>query len=468
MNDTRSTSDDGRLVRLVFWGLVAVVAWVPLPLASNRPWAWSLLALGIGALLTGWAVATLTRRHLVRLGWARLGVPMVLLGASFLWFMVQASPLAPSAWHAPLWDSAAATLGLRSLPGAISVDPAASAAGAMRLLAYGGVFWLAAQYGRDPDDARRLLWAVSFITFAYALYGLVAHLSGNETILWFAKWAYRGDLTATFVNRNAWGIYAGIGTLTVLTLMVRLAERSQSAGLGGRTAVIHFFDRMHPAFWALAFAWVTLATALALSHSRGALASTVLGTAVLLGGLSVGTGWRERRRGLAIAALLLIAAGFAVIEVSGRGTLGRIVALAGEGTGREPIHALVWRAIADTPWTGRGLDTFPQVFYAYRDSSIPWDSPRYDKAHGAFLELALEAGWIAFAAIVAALAWVIGVLAVGVVRRRRRAIYPCLGLAASALVGVQAIYDFGIQMPAIAVTYFTLMGVAFAQSFRTR
>lgn len=468
MDDARSANDDGRLVRLVFWGLVAVIAWAPLPLASNRPWAWSLLSFAIGVLLTGWAVAALTRRSLVRLGWRTLGVPAVLVACSFIWFLVQASPLAPPAWHAPLWQSAAATLGMTALPGAISVDPTASAGGAMRFLAYGGTFWLAAQYGRNPADAHRLLWTVALAAFAYALYGLVAHLSRSNTILWFAKWAYHGDLTSTFVNRNAWGIYAGIGMLAVLALMIRMAEHSQSAALGGRTAVIHFFDRMHPAFWALSFAWITLATALALSHSRGALASAAFGAVVLLVALALGASWRERRRGLVIAALLLLMSGLAVVEVSGRGTLGRIVTLAGEASGREAIHGLAWRIIAETPWTGRGLDTFPHVFYAYRDLSIPWESPRYDKVHGAFLEMALEAGWIAFAGVMAALAWVIGAVTAGVVRRRQRTIYPCLGLGASALVGAQAIYDFGIQMPAVAMTYFTLLGVAFAQSFRTR
>ena len=30
-----------RLSRIVFWGLMALLAWAPLPLGSNRPWSWS-------------------------------------------------------------------------------------------------------------------------------------------------------------------------------------------------------------------------------------------------------------------------------------------------------------------------------------------------------------------------------------------------------------------------------------------
>ena len=35
------TETDGWLVRSVFYGLLGLIAWVPFPLASNRPWSWS-------------------------------------------------------------------------------------------------------------------------------------------------------------------------------------------------------------------------------------------------------------------------------------------------------------------------------------------------------------------------------------------------------------------------------------------
>jgi O-antigen ligase len=454
----------GTLARLVFLGMMAVLVWAPLPLASNRPWAWSLLTAAAGMLLALWAVAALARPQLVRFGWRQLGAPALLFLGAFLWFLLQASPLLPDAWHAPVWRAAAEALG-RPLDGAVSVDPGASVGGALRLLAYAAMFWLAAQYGRDPANASRLLWTIAVAGAVYAAYGLIVQLSGSDTILWFRKEAYRGDLTSTFINRNAYGTYAGIGLLATLALMVRLAERGTAGRLGGWSQVIEFFDRLDPAFFLLALGWVTIATALAFSHSRGALASTALATGLFVVALAIGA--RDRRRTIAIAGLLVLVVGLGVVELSGRGTLGRVVALAGEGSGRGPIHALARRAIADAPWTGYGLDTFPEVFYAYRDPSIPWESPRYDRAHSVYLELLLEAGWIAFAAVMAAIGWVVATVAAGVVRRRQRAVYPCVGLAATALVGVQAIFDFGIQMPAIAVTYWALMGVAYAQSFRT-
>jgi hypothetical protein len=37
--------------RLVYWGLIMVLALAPLPFGANRPWSWSLLSLVVGLLL---------------------------------------------------------------------------------------------------------------------------------------------------------------------------------------------------------------------------------------------------------------------------------------------------------------------------------------------------------------------------------------------------------------------------------
>jgi hypothetical protein len=55
----------------------------------------------------------------------------------------------------------------------------------------------------------------------------------------------------------------------------------------------------------------------------------------------------------------------------------------------------------------------------------------------------------------------------GVLRRRRRVIYPALGLGVTTLVAAHAAIDFSLQIPAITVTYLFLMGAACGQSFNT-
>ena len=46
--------------------------------------------------------------------------------------------------------------------------------------------------------------------------------------------------------------------------------------------------------------------------------------------------------------------------------------------------------------------------------------------------------------------------------------YPALGLAVTALAAIHAWFDFSLQMPAVAVTYAAILGVACAQSYSSR
>ena len=53
----------------------------------------------------------------------------------------------------------------------------------------------------------------------------------------------------------------------------------------------------------------------------------------------------------------------------------------------------------------------------------------------------------------------------GLWRRRRERTAPALGVAATALVGVHAFFDFSLQMPAVSALYAFIMGLAVAQAF---
>lgn len=445
---------ESRLGRAVFYGLLGLIAWVPLPLASNRPWAWSFLGLVVGGLLVAWSAAAWSRPDLMRLSWRRCAWVAVPFAGALCWALVQTLGMTPESLHDPMWRAAGATLG-RSLRGTISADPSASMEGLMRLIAYGGVFWLAAQYGRRPADARRIVWCVAVVGVLYAAYGIAVFSTGNKSILWYDRWAYTGDLTGTFVSRAAFGAFAGIALLVSLALAIRIASRSVADRL----------DALPARFYGLVAGCLVLATALVLSHSRGAVAVSALGIATMLS-LTI-LRYKGRRRPMVYAALAIAIAGATVLQLSGRVTLGRVLQLSEQGTGRAAIHALTLRGIDTAPVAGHGLDTFRHLYFRYRDLDIPWDSPRYDKAHDTYLELVLELGWIGFPLLMGAVVTIVGTMAVGFRRRRRDAVYPIIGLGTTVLVGSHAILDFSVQMPAIAVIYAAILGTGYAQSWRS-
>ena len=461
---TSTSKSDGRLAHMGFYGLIILIAWSPFPFASNRPWSWSLLALMVGCLLVLWSVAVIVRPDLMRLSWRRCIWVCVFFGAAGLWAFIQTLSQMPEGLQDPLWGAAGRTLG-QTIHGTISADPSASMGGLMRLIAYGGVFWLAAQFARHPTYARKILWSIACVGIAYAVYGIIVFSSGNQTILWYDRWAYNGDLTSTFVSRAAFGAYAGLALLVSLALIFHIAERCSNTLQEGRRSLVSLLDALPARIYVLIAGCFVLATALVLSHSRGAVAVTALGVGAMLTALIYRH--KGRRQRLIAVALIVLVTGAGVLQLSGGVTLGRALQLADQGTGRDAIHSLTLRGIEDAPVTGRGLDTFRHLYFRYRDKDIPWESPRYDKAHNTYLELVLELGLVGFLFLMGAIVMIVGTLCSGMVRRQRDAIYPIVGLSASILIGTHSVLDFSVQMPAIAVTYSAILGVAYAQSWRT-
>lgn len=447
------------MARLIFSALLAVVALSPLPLASNRPAGWSLLALAVGLLLVAWAVLALRDGRLVRATGPRAWVPAGLFLVVVAWFGFQASGLGPEAWHHPLWPKAAAALG-EPLRSAISVAPGDTVTALMRLMAYGGIFWLALQFGRRDEDALVLIRSVAIAATVYAAYGLVVEFSGAETILWFDKWAYRGALTATFVNRNSFASYAGLGLIAAFGLMLRELRHAGDGSLAER------LNERAPAVTGWLVALLILGTALLLTKSRAGFAATALGLAVyiLVYGARSGGGWRRRLAGLAG---LGVAAGL-VIAISGGGTLERI-----DREGVDSLGARLWlqertlAAAADAPLTGHGYGTFASFFQAYRDTEHG-GRRAIGKAHNSYLEMLAEAGLPATGVLLGLVAWLAFALATGVRRRRRNATYPAIGLGALTLAAAHSWFDFSLQIPAVAAAFALTLGTVYAQSWSTR
>ena len=71
----------------------------------------------------------------------------------------------------------------------------------------------------------------------------------------------------------------------------------------------------------------------------------------------------------------------------------------------------------------------------------------------------------AYEDLVAAVGYVGLCCLVGARRRRRDALYPALGAAATALVACHALVDFSLQIPAVAAWFATLLGLGYAQSW---
>lgn len=446
----------------LFWSLLALVVLAPLPLGCVDPWSWGLLTCLVGVLLLIWAGAVIVGRQTPAIGLRSIWPVALLFSLSVGWAWLQSRSFMPTGTHHPLWELANGALGW-SLPGSISLDPYATTSAIARLLAYGGIFWLALQYGRRSSRARISLVVVSYAGTVYALYGLIIYVLGLELVLFFRKTAYIHDLTSTFVNRNSYATFAGLGLVCATGLITVAITKVASAHASIAEGALRVIETIAERGWPLVVCWLVLLLALVLTHSRAGFVSTMLGIVTFL--VAAGMTRAVDRRlaiGLGVGCALVL---FLFLLFNGHQILLRLFETSVTEEDRPAVYARVLDAIGDSAVVGSGYGTFAEVFRFYRTPDI---QGTFTKAHSVYLENALELGLPAALALFAALLCLAIICIIGIRRRRRDAVYPCVGLAATVLVAVHSIVDFSLQIPAVAATYAFLMGIACAQCWSSR
>ncbi|ATE66189.1 O-antigen ligase family protein [Rhizorhabdus dicambivorans] len=452
-----SAHDGGDRLAPVWIGLLLMLAVLPVPFGSNRPLAWSVMALCTSLLLAGWTVSLGCGYR--RLVWRpALAVPLLCAVAVIGWVLLSTVPSAGFA-H-PVWAMTSEAFG-RAVTDRMALSAEAALVGLMRLLAYMSIFWLSLQYCRDRGRADMMLKWVSWCGLLLAAYGLINYFAGNAYSLWYARWIGQADVTSTFVNRNHYATYAGLGLLCAAALGIaafrsawQVSDRSQRPFprtlecLIGRPLVYFVITLI------IAMAWLQ-------SHSRMGVAAVLVGVVVMIALMMGVKIIRRQRFAWAVAVLMLLF----LFQVSGGVTLERLGATTGEAE-RGPLYSIVIDQILDAPYAGSGYGSFAQSFLIYRDLRLPGTTMFY-QAHNSYLELAAELGVPMTLLLLLAIGWCAGLCLSGAFRRARSQIYPIVAVAATVVVGVHALVDFSAQIPAVAALYAALLGMGVAQSWST-
>ncbi|MGH6868659.1 MAG: O-antigen ligase family protein, partial [Methylocella sp.] len=195
---------------VLFFALVLALAWVPLWLGANRPFAWGIDAILFPGLALVYEISLLLRGRRHPVGARHLAAPAMLLAAVVVWIFIQMSASVPAALQHPIWAMAADVLE-RPLDGGISVNRDLTALALLRLSTAASALWVSIQLCRDADRAHLLIYAVAAIVAAYSAYGLVSYALFSGAILWFDVEQEIGFVRSTFVNRNSFAAYAGLG-----------------------------------------------------------------------------------------------------------------------------------------------------------------------------------------------------------------------------------------------------------------
>lgn len=387
----------------------------------------------------------------------RLRFSAYCLGAALLWAVVQILPIVPTGWTHPLWQSASDVLG-KTLRGSISIVPEDAVKGLARLVTYISAGVLAYVFGQDARRSHQLINSFWITGTIICFYGLIIQMTGLQQILWFRKWAYFNDLTATFVNHNHFAIYAGMVLIAGMILMVQSWRSTiRNCRPGRRIETIRNWILIQGVPRATTLVLTLLC--IILSHSRAGLVCSLIG----LGGALFFYQIYFHSKGRAV----LVSIFFALVLM---GTVGvaaqftdRFAILFSDDSAlqRTKVYDITWRAIKDNPWLGYGLNGFEPEYRLYQQNMY-WE---FNHAHSDLLESVLDFGLIGAVLLWSSMGLLLSGLWRGICRRRRDGMYAIMGLSASLVVLAHAIIDFDLQIPGIAMTWAVLMGVGLAQSW---
>ena len=136
----------------------------------------------------------------------------------------------------------------------------------------------------------------------------------------------------------------------------------------------------------------------------------------------------------------------------------------GEIDGRIAAWEMTLQAIAERPLLGYGHGAYQELFFLAHGPEFG-RTGIWDHAHNDYLQAAAELGLPAAGALWLALLLLWGLCLTGAVARRR--LYPLVASTAGVLVGLHALTDFSLLMPAVAMTFAAILGIGCAQSRTT-
>jgi O-antigen ligase len=450
------------LDRTAFWLLAALIVWAPIPLGSNRPWAWSLLECWVFVIGLLW-VAALLRREIVPAPALRSAAPALALLALWLCLLlVQWVPLPALIVRLMSPQAAEVHAGAAYLAGGnayitLSLDADASFAFWLKSCAYALAFALTLALVRRR---RRLLWLCAAIVatgVVQAVYGSLMHLAGADISVLGTPIPHSSQASGSYVNRNH---LAGLLEMCLAVgIGLMIAQLEDRPSRGWKAFAQDTLSLILSPKAALRVLLVVMVVALVMTRSRTGNVA-FFASLLVTGGIALALS-RAAPRGTVLLIASLIAIDLLVIGAwfGVERTLHRI-----EQTTQQQVEERTDPAVyavhivEDYPAVGTGGGTFYTAFTRYRGHDI---EPYYDHAHNDYVQVLVETGALGLALAVLT---VLGSVFCAVLALARRRDPIARGVAFGVIMGATALaihsaVDFNLQIPANALLFSVLLAL---------
>lgn len=420
-----------RVFRLSFYLLLFTLFIIPLPIGSNRPWAWSLfeILIAVTSLLTVFTVRPNEAIAQIKYILPIL-VPIALLQ---IWTLIQILPLTGSA---------------------ITNDAAQSEIALVKGISYCLFVVCCAWHLTDKQKVTQLCYTLVAAVAMQALYAVYLQYSGEiHSPVFGMRLGERA--TGSFVYQNHLANYLLIGaSLSIGFLISQLTRRSKLANF--KRQMMSVFDALLSSKWLIRVSIICIVIALILTRSRMGNAAFFVSLVIT----SLLALWQMKRPPRVLKWLVL---SFIVLDIAIVGALfgidkikERVDSTSFQSETRDDVVALSIPLIQDKWLSGTGAGTFYTAFPQAHHYTI---HGLYDHAHNEYIQFAVEYGVIP-TLILGLMVLYCLYQALQALRERRDSFYQ--GLALGCIMAIIAMLmhiavDFPLQAPATTVSFIAVL-----------
>ncbi|MBF0380050.1 MAG: O-antigen ligase family protein [Magnetococcales bacterium] len=457
--------------RYLFKIYLSLIFWLPIPLGSNRAWAWSIMEIWIFAICLIWLYLHIAKKLPVSPAFKKC-LPIIIIWS--IWFVVSTIqfiqlPSELVAFLSPniaaIYQSSEAWGEVTSFP--LSVTPYASRVEWLKGLSYLLIFIMTLLLVESRNRLRKLAWAMVITASLQAVIGILFLFS--DTIfgqLFSSPHSPPGAASGTFINRNHFANFL-VMNLAVGTGLLISGVKDEHRKLSFKALLTSFLKLFFSYKAPLRILLVIIVIGVILSRSR--MGNTSLLLSLSIAGMFALYSFKVKRRTMA---LLLIS--FLVVDLFFIGkwvglekVVERIEQTQITQTMRLPIFQDSLKMVGDHWLFGAGMGSFPTLFPRYKSFEV---AVSFSHADNDYIEIMAETGVLGllFLGVPALISLFMGFK---VLLNSKDPLFK--GFSFASIMGViamliHALTDFNLHIPANAAIFMILLAFPWILQGETR
>lgn len=442
-----------QIERACFLSLLVLLIWLPIPLASNRAWAWSIMEIWI-ALQT----LVLIGYHKGNLPWAQIKHIKWLLSALFLFqiwtlFQTVVFPLSILDYLSPKASDIYRSLGYEQ--GSISLDNEHSFIAFLKGTSYALLALNSALMLTSAQRIKAVIIALVISATFQAFYSALLVLLDTKVSPIFS-FAETGVATGSFVYKNHLANYLMLALTMGVGLIISELNTTESGSWQVR--IKRWLTAMLSTKMLIRLCLVIMVIGLVMTRSR--MGNTAFFSATIIGGAAALLLYKNRPRALTVLIVSVLAIDtFIVGALFGLDRVKeRIVETSLQEESRDQVVIWSLDIIKDYPMTGTGAGSFYAIFPSYSKADVDF----YDHAHNDYIQFMVESGIPATlllgAAILIALSQCIWSIRNRHSHLMKGTALGCFMAICGMLIHISV--DFNLQPPANAATFILILVLA--------